>query len=260
MVCHTHTLGPDSNALFHWHENLELCQPLNKACSFLVNGVLYRAEPGDIIAIDRQVIHRFLPEMPDTQIRILQFPLRILLHSGALAGTLQTHIPRQALEAVPGLWQNSSALLALMEQEPRVYTGEKNMLLQSLMASFYFLLLKHFPAKISAKARKDADLFFKTVEYANAHFDREDSSVETIAKALCISREKLSSVFLQYAGISLKHYISTLRINYVNQLLLEGLDITSASLKSGFGSIRTFNSVYKTVMGITPTEFLKKHN
>jgi len=259
MVCHTMNMSPDSKALFHWHENLEFCQPLNKGCDFLVDGMLLQAGPGDIIVVNRQVIHRFLPKEPDTRIRVLQFPLRILLQSGMSAGGIRTYISRQDILAVPALTQSIDSLMELMEQEPRIRTGEKNMLLQSLMASLYFLLLKHFPAGEDAKTKKEADLFFEAAEYVNTHFDEESCTVGALAKALCVSREKLSGVFLQYAGISLKQYINTLRINHVNGLLLEGQDITKASLKSGFGSIRTFNSVYKAVMDMTPTEFLKTH-
>lgn len=259
LVCHTKYMGPDSLALFHFHENYELCQPLDRPCDFLVNGMLYRAEAGDIIAVGSQVIHRFLPQQPDTRIRVLQFPIRILLPSGASVGALQTHIPKQVMEKIPGLYPSVTALMELMEQEPRVHTGEKNELLQSLMTSLYLLLRKHFPAESCPGLHKDADLFFRATEYANTHFAEEAVTVERMAGALYVSREKLSSVFLQYAGISCKQYINALRIDYVNQLLLEGCDITTASLKSGFGSIRTFNNVYKTVMGITPTEYLKSH-
>lgn len=259
LVCHSRSMGPDSLALFHFHENFELCQPLNRPCDFLVNGTLFRAEPGDIIAVGPQVIHRFLPRQPDTWIRILQFPVRILLQSGNSGSGLQTHIPRQAMEKIPGLYPSISALMELMEQEPRVYTGEKNELLQSLMTSLYLLLLKHFSSKERPGLRKDADLFFRATEYANAHFADDTITVESMAGALYISREKLSSVFLQYAGISCKQYINTLRVDYANRLMMEGMDVTTASLKSGFGSIRTFNSVYKGIMGMNPTEYIKAY-
>lgn len=258
LVCHTKVMGPESVSLFHWHENYEICQPLNCNCDFLVDGVLIRAEPGDLISIAPQVIHRFLPQHPDSQIRVLQFPLRILLQSGSNTGTIKTHISRCQQEALPGVSQAVTMLMELMEQEPLVRVGgEKNVLLQSLAASLYYLLRKHFQGEQSAKARKDADLFFRAAEYVNAHFTQEDSTVERLAKQLCVSREKLSGVFLQYAGIPLKRYINTLRINYVNQLLLEGCDVSTASYSSGFNSIRTFNNVYRAIQGMTPTEYLK---
>lgn len=255
LVCHTRCMGPDSVALFHLHENYEFCQPLNCGCDFLVDGQLLRAAPGDIIAVESQVVHRFLPSREDSRIRILQFPMGILMPFAA--PSLQTHIPKQAMEAIPDLFPAVTTLMELMEQEPRVLIGQKNDLFQSLMLSLYLLLGKHFPATQSPGRRKDAALFSRAAEYANAHFCQENLTVEGIAKALYISREKLSNLFAQYAGISCKQYIHTLRINYVNRLLLEGTHITDAAMQAGFGSIRTFNSVYKAVTGMTPTEYIK---
>lgn len=255
MVCHTRCMGPDSVALFHLHENYEFCQPLNCSCDFLVDGQLLRAAPGDIVAVESQVVHRFLPSRPDSRIRILQFPMRILMP--ATVASLQTHISKQAMEAVPGLFPAVTTLLELMEQEPRVLTGQKNDLLQSLMVSLYLLLWKHFPASQNPGRRKDAALFSRAAEYINTNFRREDLSVERIARELYISREKLSNLFAQYAGISCKQYIHALRIDYVNHLLLEGNNITDAAMQAGFGSIRTFNSVYRSVTGMTPTEYIR---
>jgi AraC-like DNA-binding protein len=256
MVCHTKCMGPDSVALFHLHENYEFCQPLNCHCDFLVDGRLLRAAPGDIVAVESQVVHRFLPSREDSRIRVLQFPMRIVMPFPAVS--LQTHIPKQAMDAIDGLFPAVTTLMELMEQEPRVLTGQKNDLFQSLMISLYLLLGKHFPATQAPGHRKDAALFSRAAEYANAHFCQENLTVERIAKALYISREKLSNLFAQYAGISCKQYIHTLRIDFVNQLLSEGVPITDAAMQAGFGSIRTFNSVYKSVTGMTPTEYRKQ--
>lgn len=257
MICHVMNMDTASFPIFHFHENYEICQPLNVPCDFLVDGVLVHAEPGDILCIASSVIHRFLPRHPGSRIRVLQFPMRILMQPGASAEALRTCIRRQDIEKIPGLENAVLTLFALMEQEEWVYTGQKNSLLQSLITSFYLLLLKHFPSDAPQDLRKDADLFFRAVSYVNAHFTDDFITVEHIAGTLYVSREKLSNVFLLYAGISCKEYIHALRIKHVNQLLLEGADITTASLKSGFASIRTFNNVYKSVMGMTPTEYLK---
>ena len=125
MVCRVMRMGPDSKAQFHWHENLEFCQPLNKDCTFLVNGRLYRAEPGDIIAIDRQVVHRFMPEEPDVHIRVLQFPMRILLHSGACSGILRIHIPRKELSLSQGFGKVYARLWNSWRRNPGFAPGRK---------------------------------------------------------------------------------------------------------------------------------------
>lgn len=255
LVCQTKISQPGSLGLFHFHENFELCQPLNAPCDFLVDGMLIRAEPGDILAIDSRICHRFLPVYPDSQIRVLQFPVRIL--PPAAAAPIRIRITREELENVPGLSQTLEGLMGMMEQEPRVNTGEKNPLFQSLMVSVYLLLLKYFPEKAPPKRRKEADLFFRGAEYIHSHFTEEGHSVDTIAKALGITREKLAELFQQYTGLYPKQYINQLRVDYANGLLLEGQHITEVAFQAGFGSIRTFNSVYKTIMGMSPSEYRK---
>lgn len=254
MVCHVKRMDPETLTLFHFHENYELCQPLNCSCDFLVDGVLIHGEPGDILAVDSRVVHRFLLRFPDSRIRVLQFSVGILPPEGRLP--LATHIPRSRMEAVPGLFSTVNGLMEQMEQEPWVYRGEKNPLLKSMMVSLYLLLLKHFPGEAPAGGRKDAEFFFRGAEYCRTHFADECCTVEHVAKQLGMSRERLAELFRRFTGMTPKQYLNALRIDYVNQMLLDGSDITGAAYQAGFGSIRTFNAAYKAAMGMTPTEYL----
>ena len=256
LISHTIVRNPYTSTLLHIHENFEFCVPLETACDFLVDGTLVHAQPGDIVTIEPRVVHQFLPKIPATPVLVIQFPYRILIQSDVSATSLQTHISREAMEAIPGLFQAVNALTSLTEQELPVLRGQKNPLLQSLILSLYLLLLKHFP-QARPNRRKDGELFSRAVTYVNTHFEEDTLSVARIASALFISREKLSWVFRQYAGISCKQYITALRINQVNQLLSLGQDVTTACMHSGFSSIRTFNSAYKSATGMTPTEYLK---
>ena len=129
-----------------------------------------------------------------------------------------------------------------------------------MMVSLYLLLLKHFPGEKPGGGRKDTEVFFRAAEYSRTHFAEEDCTVEGMAKELGISRERLAVLFRQFTGLTPKQHLNTLRIDYVNQLLLGDTDITGAAFQAGFASIRTFNSAYKAVMGMTPTEYLKKRS
>ena len=257
MACHTIPVTPQRKNLVHWHENFEFCQPLDNACDFLVNGITVHAQAGDIVAIAPQVIHRFLPCTEFVNVRVVQFPVRLLLPAAEYGFTLQTHITREELGNIPGLIQAVQALLELMEQEPHTAVGQRNMLLQSLSTTLFYLLQRHFPAKEPARFGKDADLFLATVQYVNDHFTEDDLTVQKIAKQLSVTREKLSIVFTRYAGLSLKQYVNTLRVDRVNQLLMEGWSVARAGLESGFNSIRTFGYAYHSVMGMSPTEYLR---
>ncbi|MBE6559793.1 MAG: helix-turn-helix domain-containing protein [Ruminococcaceae bacterium] len=243
---------------FHWHENYEICQVVQGSCRFLVDGVLIEADAGDIVTISEHTVHRFLVEHDGIFVRILQFPLHVLLHSAFAVQPLRMHIPAGEIASVSGLGERLETLFSLMEQEGTLHHGCENAYLNALASSVYFLLMRHF-ADTSDNGGKSKERmeFFRIVEYCNSHYT-EDINASSLAEKLYLTRGHLSGVFSRYAGMSVNDYLNTLRIKHANDLLHRGCSITQAALESGFQSIRTFNNVYKKVMGSTPSEYLHR--
>lgn len=256
MCCHRRSFDIGSKS-FHWHEHYELCQILTRPCRFLVNGQLIHAQPGDIIAINEQTVHRLMVDHYDTQVRIIQFPVRILLPTTASIKPLQPHITRAALNALPELQDTLDRLFEIMDREHRVLLTERNPFLQSLCAAVYFLLMRHFATDdTSVASSNERREFYNVVEYTNQHYT-SNINIQIIASRLYISRGRLARLFHKYSGMDLNEYINMLRIKHANQLLMSGSRITEAATESGFQSIRTFNNIYKAHMGITPSEYIK---
>ena len=143
IICHSKKY-PAVHSHFHWHENYEICQVLNKPCNFRVDGQLIEANVGDIIAINEHIIHQFLVSNADTDIRIFQFPLKILLNFSAVIEPLKVHITREEILAVQGLEETLNMLFCMMEKEGKVIKAFENPFLQSIAASVYLLLERHF--------------------------------------------------------------------------------------------------------------------
>ena len=130
--------------------------------------------------------------------------------------------------------------------------------MKALVAALYLLLMRHFSEDKKIAEKKQLSEFYKIVNYVNSHF-KENINIKTIAAALYMSREKVSSVFNRYSNLQLNDYIDKLRINNANNLILEGYAITASAFESGFQSIRTFNNTYKKITGMTPREYKQKH-
>ncbi len=242
---------------FHWHNRYEICRLLRGRVSFLVDGRLIEAGVGDIIAIDEQTVHRFIVEQGDALVRINQFPLGVILNTGAAVKPIRTHISADEIQNIPGLNEALDTLYALMDGEDGAVTARDNPYFTGLCASFYFLLMRHFSADDGAGGVKnDRLLFFKITEYANQHF-KENINVNSISSSLYIPRGRLTSLFLRYSGTGLNGYINALRVSRANQLMENGCNVTEAALESGFQSIRTFNNTYKEMTGMTPSEYIK---
>lgn len=242
---------------FHWHEKYEIFQILNNHCRFLVDGQIIDARQGDILAINSQAVHRLMVDCDDTRVRVIQFPLGILLHAGVAIKPLKPHITHQELAAHPQLQEALERILPIMDREHSLRQAQSSAILQSLCASVYFLLMRHFAAEEPLGAADDERMeFYKAADFANRHYT-SNINIQIMAGRLYIPRARLAKLFRKYSGTGLNEYINTLRIRHANQLLMGGSPVTQAAIESGFQSIRTFNQACKDQTGMTPTEYIK---
>lgn len=83
-------------------------------------------------------------------------------------------------------------------------------------------------------------------------------TVERTASCLGYSREYLCRLYKRETGKTIKEYIIKERINEACRLMKETeLDIVGIANKLGFESQSNFSRCFKSVIGITPTEFRK---
>lgn len=243
---------------FHWHEKVEICQPINKPCRFLIDGKTVETQPGDLVVIKEQAVHRFLVDQDDTDIRIIQFPFKILLHLDTPVKPLKTHIKMEEIKEIPQLAESLDKLFGLMDNESPVIKVSGNPYMQFLTVTMYMLLMRHFADEGDfTSSKKDRKDFYRITAYINDNF-KNDINIKSIAAELYISKIHIAKLFEKYSGMGIGEYISMLRIKNANQLMVEGMSITEAALDSGFQSVRTFNNSYKEYMGMTPTEYIKK--
>ncbi len=257
LVCHELNFKKGASSL-HWHDKIEICKVLNNNCKFKIEGKIISASVGDIVFIEESIIHQFLIDENDTRILVCQFPLNLLLNLSQQISLLKPHITHDEIMKVPNLEEKLSIIFSMMEQENVAARAASNPLLYSLVTSLYFLLERHFRKdETSFTNEQDRQEFFKIVEYINNHF-HENLTLKDISKKLYMSRGRLASVFKKYAFEGLNQYINRLRIKNANCLLARGSSVTAAAIESGFQSIRTFNNVYKSIMNMTPSEYIKK--
>ena len=242
-----------------WHENYELCELMNKPCRFLVDGQYIDAQKGDILCIPERDVHGYFVDAEETKFRIIQFSTKIFLNTNFSIKPIKAHITAGEIDAIAGLREKIDHLTAILEKESRGSEIKNNPIFSMVCESIYFLLMRHFPAEGDRKiSRFDRELFFKVIEYVNNHY-MEDVNINSVAEQMCISRNRLVRMFELYSGRSLKYYIDELRIAHANRLLNQGSNVTEAAIGSGYQCIRTFNNVYKTHMGLTPSEYIKVH-
>jgi len=239
----------------HWHNNYEICQVMKNKCTFFVNGEYIDAVEGDFVVVGENIVHRFIAE-EKTEVRILQFSLKVLIDAGITPKRLKMHITAEEISKIPELDQKIKMLLALIEAEGRTAAGGENIFQQCIVAAFYSLLMCHFEERNLDDINKEQREFFEIIQYITEHFE-EDININALSERLYMYRGKLSTIFKKYSGMSPNEYIYSLRIKKANELMNQGYDIMESALQSGFQNVRTFNYIYKKMTGITPTEYKK---
>lgn len=101
--------------------------------------------------------------------------------------------------------------------------------------------------------------FLKMLEQCSC----DEHSIEEYASELCISTSRLSHLFSEQVGITLKNYLTLHQLERAFQDLLAGKRVTEAALNAGFDSPSHFAATVKRMMGlparntIKDSEFLK---
>lgn len=110
---------------------------------------------------------------------------------------------------------------------------------------------------VAKKSEKEnLNVYYGMLAYIGDHF-RENINTTVVAQECFISRGYASKVFFKHAQKHMKEYIDQLRINHANKLLEQNISIYNVASECGFSCVRTFNNVYKKVMGITPTQYIE---
>lgn len=95
----------------------------------------------------------------------------------------------------------------------------------------------------------------KTDEYIRAHY-AEDISLADLARHVCLSSPYLSRIYKRETGMNTIEKIKEVRIKEAVRLLeTTNMKIQDVAVAVGYNSSRYFNSVFRSIMGIKPSEY-----
>lgn len=98
------------------------------------------------------------------------------------------------------------------------------------------------------------------VDLIHDRFLYEELSVASLSTACGMGESYFQRLFKEKFGVPAKKYIIQLKINHACELLrMERYSISTVAETSGFSDVYFFSRQFKSYMGITPTEFVKKY-
>ena len=125
-------------------------------------------------------------------------------------------------------------------------------ILYSLCSAF------HRERDYTERKSDENDLLFRIFHFVEEGFHL-DCTLKALAEQTAYHYVYLSKYFKQCTGISFTEYVNRYRVNEACYLLKNAeQSILQTALDCGFESLRSFNRNFKTVIGMTPSEYREK--
>ena len=243
----------------HDHSAVEICVTLEGVVDYTVQDTMYHVRKGEVLIIPPDTPHSlnmgedssrylflFEPEMVygmrDIKALIQQFNRTFYLHDGSDAHirVRETLLKAQAVYDRGEIMWNTACYGYLM----RMY---------AVLGQHYLLNPRILQRETGSNV--DSEVITAAVGFINSHY-REELTLDDVAEFAGFSRYYFSRSFKKQTGYSFKDFLCQKRLQVAMDLLIRSnVPMREVAMESGFGSVATFNRVFREKKGCTPTQY-----
>ncbi len=256
----------------HCHSRIEIMRVKEdriRMCMEMVSAT-YDAYKDDIVVIKSSDIHYVFPGS-DATIESVRFPNSFTAIINDKYVSSSFIVPHEAFD---GNEITKSLIDKLFEALKHEYDNKESKSLnsgtvRSLCCALYALILDLHDKRriISSRDPKNTILpqarfetverFGTVLEYINQHYCDYGLNLDVLSKESGINKTSLSSLFPKLTGVYFTDYLHNIRINRAIELMCsDEKSISEIAFSCGFETIRSFNNVFKALMGVPPSAFL----
>lgn len=247
----------------HWHTAMEFVMPIKNDYTIVVDGIATTFHEGDIFILPPGTLHELYAPEEGERI-ILQFDYSMICNIKGMNSILHMVHPF-ALITQTDAPQLAGRLKASIDEICKEYDAHSPFMearIYALMIQFFVDLGRTrlnsniiFPDAAHSRQHEYVEKFLAVCNYITNHCT-ENITTEDLARLAGFSKFHFARLFKQFTNISCYEYLTQKRIAYAEQLLIEpDISITQVAMQSGFNSLSTFNRVFKTQKGCTPSEY-----
>lgn len=235
----------------HFHHHVEVVYMLKGKCTAIVEGVEHLLLPGDILTVFPNQQHEYI-DAEGELFFITIFKPEMLTDFKDIFYNMVPESNVYHSENKNQLLHDIAVNLPVMFLQEKKY---RDQIYKGLLSVFFGELF----SIIALKKTSSADL--STVKvllgYCNDNYLGE-ITLESAANALHVSKYYISHLFNDKLKVSFNDYINSLRTADAVAMIESGVrSVTEIAQKCGFNTVRTFNRAFKSIYGMTPSEYKK---
>ena len=245
--------------LIHDHPTYELHYFVRGSAQWLVEGVEHPCEPHTMTIFPPNVFHgiRIYDEQPYERFTFHFTADNISLERRAVLARV---LPRaEKAGGIPCLMKNmeGTAMYALLLELDSLAVHDAQarekltpVFLEALIGTIALAASPETPAAEGASMNPAQETI---IAYLNSHFT-EPITLDDLAERFFISKHHLNRSFRKATGTTVRDYLISKRVTYVQQLLINGIPATQASTLAGFGDYTAFYRAYVKRFGHAPSQ------
>ena len=243
----------------HDHSAVEILLTLEGMVTYTIEDKIYQVRKGEILIVPPDTLHSL--SMGEGSSRYL-----FLFESDAIMAMRDLKVMASYFHKPFHLRDGSDAHVRIRELLLRAREAyEKremmwNTMCYSCILRVYATLGQRYLSGIKPRTgdnmrNMDSEVINAVMTYINNHY-REELSLEDVARFAGFSRYYFSRSFKRQTGYSFKDYLCQKRLQVAMDLLIRtNRSMRDVAIESGFGSVATFNRVFREKKGCTPTQY-----
>lgn len=251
----------------HWHERVEIVYILRGSFRASINGISREGNQGDIIIINTGLIHGFFDPSPGAYARIFQFGLEIFdetlleIQDRRLRGPV---FSRRSLITASGDGKIHSRLEGLLmdifEESQRKDSGYQ-LVIKSKIYELAVMFLRDIsteqaPQKRIPHKKNNTRHLEQVFSLMLENYDNPDFTLENAARGIGLSKCHFSRFLKEQTGQGFHDHLTRIRLRQAEKSLVESdRPVTDIAYNCGFGSLATFNRLFKAYTGASPSVY-----
>ena len=243
----------------HDHSAVEIVLTLEGSVTYTIEDKVYQVRKGEILIIPQDTAHSLTMEEGSSRYLYLFEPDAIMtmrdIKSMAIYFNKPFHL-RDGSDAHVRIRELLLRAKDLYEKRELMW----NTACYSCILRVYATLGQRYLSGIRPRTadnmrNMDSEVINAVMTYINNHY-REELSLENVAGFAGFSRYYFSRSFKKQTGYSFKDYLCQKRLQVAMDLLIRtNRSMRDVAIESGFGSVATFNRVFREKKGCTPTQY-----
>lgn len=234
-----------------FHKNIELIYVTKGSLDYIINEEVVHMEEGDICFAFPYAIHS--SRYQETEFTLVSFDPNLCVPFATVLLNQTPKVPRLDKKNVPDI------VPVLIQRVSEIANQETDHVDGTIVGYLAAIIGECLPALdlISIEEIK-ANTVQEILIFCAEHY-RDDISLKSIAEAMHLSPNHISSIFSKKLKISLRDYINNMRISEATHLLTHTEQrITEIMEACGFKNQSTFNKTFQEICGATPRQYRKE--